>query len=410
MALKSTALVPSDEMTPAHNVGHSKTVFDLRKALEGWGSPIQNWVAGDDSGNILYFPAGLVPLRRGWDGTMPVPGWTGEYEWSGFIPPAELPQLLNPPSGMIVTANNSIVPQSDYPYPYSYDAVPGYRAARIVEILKSKEKWTAEGIRAVQMDVRANQARRLLPALLGALGGQRLEGCEAGAYRALAEWDLIASVDSTAMSVFTVTYRAAGVIALRDKLPPELFGFMNSFSYLWGFFDGVWADRPDSWVFDVKSKGLKGRDDVLRAAFREAVAKLSERYGADVASWRWGRLHTLTFRHPFGERRALASTFNVGPFAQPGAGDTVFMGNMKMTGDPLAFPDVHGPAMRQVVDLASPDSGGLILDLGQSGWPLTPGYSNAVDDWRSGRMWRVSTQEPVYSKDATGTVFMTPAK
>ena len=61
--------------------------------------PIQNWVYADVDGNIGYLAAGRMPVRAKGDGTMPVPGWTGEHEWTGYVPQAEWPRDLNPTAG-----------------------------------------------------------------------------------------------------------------------------------------------------------------------------------------------------------------------------------------------------------------------------------------------------------------------
>ena len=66
----------------------------------------QNMIFADVEGNIGYQLIGGIPNRPVGNGKFPVPGWSGEYEWRGFIPDEDLPYSLNPPSHFIVTANN----------------------------------------------------------------------------------------------------------------------------------------------------------------------------------------------------------------------------------------------------------------------------------------------------------------
>ena len=87
---------------------------NFMKPLKLWTSPAQNVVYADIDGNIGYTFAGKVPIRAKNRGRLPVPGWTDEYEWTGYIPFECLPHIENPAQGFIVTANNRIVSE-DYP-------------------------------------------------------------------------------------------------------------------------------------------------------------------------------------------------------------------------------------------------------------------------------------------------------
>jgi penicillin amidase len=408
LAMKTAMDEPSDELYALLRIARAGNVAEFKKALSTWGTPLQNWVVGDDAGHLMYLPAGNVPIRRGWDGTMPVPGWTGEFEWQGYIPRDELPQLMDPPSGVIVTANNKVVPMDDYPYPFSIDASPGYRATRIRDMLVSREKWNPEAMRRLQIDVYVKQADRLLPALIEAIKASNPSGKEEQAFKVIASWDRQASIESVGAAIYFSTYKEAREITLRDKLPGDLYDFISSFGYMNGLFDRLWADMPNAAVFDVRSTArTETRDDVLRLAFKRAVENLASHYGNDVAGWTWGRIHNIEFTHTFGERKELRSTFNYGPFPHPGARDTVFMAEGHWNPD-YTFTAAHGPAFRQVVDLASPGNAGMIVDLGQSGWPVTEGYSNGYQDWRAGRAWTVNMDEKKFSAEARGTLVLKP--
>ncbi|MBI5529364.1 MAG: penicillin acylase family protein, partial [Deltaproteobacteria bacterium] len=369
-----------------------------------------NWVFADDAGHIGYIAAGLVPKRKGWDGTFPVPGWAGEFEWDGFIPHGDLPQVLDPPSAMIVTANNQVTPPGTYPYPFTYDAMPGYRAGKIVEILKGKEKWTAEGIQKAQTDVYVRQADRLLPALLGALEGPLPDEGAAKAREALRKWDRFAAVESIGAALFFSVYREAWEMTLKDDLSSELHKLICAYPYVFGFFDRLWAGFPGSALFDDKgTTAVESRDDILRAAFTSAVRKLAQKLGPDVSGWQWGRLHTIEFEHVFGGEASLRDTFNVGPTPIPGAHGTVWKAGWTRWEHDLSFSVKYGPAFRQVFDFGAPGEGGMVVDLGQSGWAGTAYYSNAVDDWKDGRLWPLSMDEPRYSDGALGTLVLNPA-
>lgn len=410
ITLKTAAVWPSDEAKAINKWIRATSVKEYFAALEHWGLPIQNWVAVDDLGHIGYFPAGLVPLRTSFDGTVPVPGWTGEYEWQGHIPFDQLPKMYDPPSGIIVTANNQVVPADDYPYPYSIDTMPGYRAARIREVLSARKDWTGDEFRVLHTDTYVKEAERLMPFLFKALETAELNDHERQALDALKAWDKMAEINSVGASIFFATYREAWKLGLDDDLPLLFKRMVRIFSVTYAFFDSLWADRPGAKVWDMKATAaVEDRDEVLRLAFKAAVKKLDQVIGHDINTWQWGKLHTITFHHPFG-KSVPGSSFDVGPVATPGSWETVWAAGGGFWGDNDKFPVSEGPAFRHVMDFSEPEKCNMVLDLGQSGWPMTPEYSNAFDDWNHGRLWQLSMDPAVFSQGAEGELELTPVR
>ena len=407
-ALKSTMPHEAGDFIAMSRLMKSKTVAEAKASFDTFGVPIQNWLLADDQGHIGYYPVGKIPCRLHHDGTEVVPGWTGEYEWSGTIPYDKLPQLFDPASGLIVTANNKVVPKDDYPYPITLDAMPGYRAARIRELLLSKEKWTAEGFRKLQTDVYSKQAERLLPALIEAVNQGNLSEKEQQAYNFLKNWDREADLDSVGASLFFATYREAWDLTLSDDFSPSIMELLDLLGVAYGFFDRVWAELPEAQIFDRKdTPERESRTDILRLAFSSAVRKLGKKLGSDIREWRWGKLHILTVKHAFGDEAAAASLFNVGGDPIPGARATVWAAESGW-GEDYTFPVLHGPVFRHVHDLGKKDEGGIVVDVGQSGWPKTPGYNNGYLVWKEGRLWPVSMDPAEYQKDAVGTLHLRP--
>ena len=160
LALQWTSLEPTNMLDSLMNMAKSQDCFEFRNALKTWTSPAQNTVFTDTKGNIAYKLPGKIPIRSKGDGRFPVPGWTGEYEWGGYIPYDELPEMMNPPKGYIVTANNRVT-DSSYPYHLSYDYCAGNRSARIEELIKEKTKISVDDIRRMQFDQVSTQARKI---------------------------------------------------------------------------------------------------------------------------------------------------------------------------------------------------------------------------------------------------------
>ena len=135
LALSATFLLLQDRSAQAlWEASHATNWAKFREALRNFVGPVQNTVYADDTGTIGFIAPGLVPIRKKGDGRMPAPGWTGEYDWNGFIPFDKLPSAVDPSSGRFVSANNKIVPNS-YPYFISRDWDLPDRAERINTLL-----------------------------------------------------------------------------------------------------------------------------------------------------------------------------------------------------------------------------------------------------------------------------------
>jgi penicillin amidase len=137
LALRWTALEPSCVFCAIWDFSLAQNWQEFREATKEFAVPSQNLLYADVDGNIAYQMPGWIPIRAaGHDGMLPVPGWTGEYEWQGYIPFEELPYTLNPSEGYIVTANNAVV-GSDYPYLITAEWNRGFRAQRIVDLMEA---------------------------------------------------------------------------------------------------------------------------------------------------------------------------------------------------------------------------------------------------------------------------------
>ena len=107
---------------------------EFRAAAPNWAVPAQNLVYADVEGNIGYQTPGSDPGPPGYSGKYPVPGWDSTYGWDGFIEFDALPNMLNPESGLVITANNAAIGEQ-YPYLLTDDWDYGYRAQRITDLL-----------------------------------------------------------------------------------------------------------------------------------------------------------------------------------------------------------------------------------------------------------------------------------
>ena len=201
VALASVGLRP-DDLTPLAllRIGRARNWQEFRRALAQFHSPQQNIAYADVDGNIGLISPGRVPMRPRGRGRFPVPGWSGEYDWTGFIPFDELPQVYNPPSGMIFNANHALV-GLDYRWHLADSWEPPYRARRIETNLETKKPRTLDTEAALQTDNLSLAAQSLLPALLEHLAAESAETRQAA--RILSGWNFQMSRDAAAPLLFT---------------------------------------------------------------------------------------------------------------------------------------------------------------------------------------------------------------
>jgi penicillin G amidase len=380
LALRWTALDPSPTVDAVLELNRAGDWESFRRAVAGWSCPTLNFVYTDVEGHFGYAFAGQMPIRARGDGRLPVPGWTGEYEWVGTIPPAELPRTLDPAEGFVVTANNRIV-GDDYPYPMPSEWLPGYRAARIAQLVEQTQRHDARSFARIQGD------QRSLPGLEFAALAGRLPGdtpVARHARDALAAWGGELTADSVGGAIYA-RLREKLLRAAYDEVAGPVgqavglgaFAEISSGVYLWRALPPLLrrlAARDDTWL----PAGRTG-DDLLREAWQSTVAELRAELGDDVATWRYGRFHTLTLRHPLGMIPALARLLNRGPFQMGGDADTVRMGYAPR--EYAAQPTYVAPSYRQICDPGDWDKSQSIHPMGQSGQPGSRHYADLVQPY-----------------------------
>jgi len=389
LALRWTSLEPAAMIDALFAMNRARDCLAFREALRGWVGPVQNVVYADTAGNIGYSFAGKVPIRAKGDGQVPVPGWTGEYEWIGYIPFDELPQLYNPPQGYIVTANNRVV-GDDYPYFIGREFVTGDRAQRITELIESQAKIDIAFVRQMQFD-QVSPTARVVAKHLGQLAVDDPELADVVAL--MRAWDGHLAADSPAAAVHEVFLGRMLRLLLADKLgdlveryggkgPTPMLAEASLFGQrAWEWLRNLLAE-PDSPWFGLGHG--ETRDDVMRLALRDTVAHLRERFGqrSDIKDWAWGRLHALTYAHTLGRVPELAKLFNRGPYPLGGDSTTVWATGAGIY--ELSTKTPVGPPFRFIADLSDLRHALGLLAPGQSGQPGSPHYDDGVDAWFDG--------------------------
>jgi len=376
LALSWTALEPGSLMQSVLLLDKASNWKAFREALSYWDVPSQNFVYADVEGNIGYQAPGRIPIRASGDGTMPVPGWTGEHEWVDTIPFDELPRALNPPEGYIVTANNDVV-GPDYPYLLTKDWDPGYRAQRIVELIEANPSLSLTELQAIQGDVSPIWAREVLPYL------RNLSSSEpqlAEALGLLQAWDGRAVRESAGAALFEAFRLHLINATFGDELGEQLLERAQSTAM-----DALLNLLPEeraAWFDDVTTPQVETRDQILLQALGEAVEELTDKQGANQKNWRWGDFHTATFENQSLGRCGIGpieALFNRGPFPVDGSLATVNQESYSMS-EPY---DVETLASyRQIIDLGDFSRSVSMHTTGQSGHPFHRHHDDMIDSWR----------------------------
>ena len=329
-------------------------------AMRAWKVPSENIVYADVDGNIGWVPAGLMPVREGWSGLLPVPAHSGRYRWSGFRGVDELPQLKNPASGYIATSNHNIVPEG-YPHDLGFDWSDPYRFQRIDEVLAEGGKFSVDDFKRLQHDETSLPARELIAMLRETSVG------DSGPQAVFDDWDFVLDVNSGAAALFE---------AWMKKLPTN---FVASQAPL--------AARPlieqnlqlATLIAGLRDAPAEQRRRVLNESLKEAFAELTSTLGADSATWRWGDLHTIGFRHPLSNSDARRAVFDLKPVARGGDGFTP-----NATRGP-GYSQSSGASYRHILDLADWDRSVFTSTPGQSGQPGSVHYDDLFPLWAEGR-------------------------
>lgn len=395
-----------DDMAVYRNINRDvKTCTEYYAAMARFGTPRQNWVCADTAGHIGYAAAGLVPVRNTGDGRRINRAWQNEGRWTAFVPFKEIPQRMDPKNDFFVSANNATTDLSAYPYPWAYQYVGGYRAARIIEMIESQPEIDAAYISRMQADVHSKSAEQFVPLFVEAA---KRDAALTDARIVLERWDRQAAPDSPGAALFYVAMDQLTRELLLDDLGPDLFSAFTHTHLTNGIAAALARDKHSVFHDAAGSKVVDEWDLTYRRALSAAFAKLQRDLGPDATLWRWGDVHTLTLSHALGGEAALATSVNIGPFPIGGASDTVWASFFNLgSGD---FATNAGPAYRHIVDMADPARSWLVLDSGNWGWPLTEHYDDMNKMWRQNELARGLMDRADIEENILGVLVLEPAK
>jgi penicillin amidase len=438
VALKWTALTPSNTMDAVFELDRATDFDQFREAARDFAVPSQNLIYADTKGNIGYQAPGLVPIRpAGDDGTWPEPGWDSKYQWTGnYVPFDAMPYEYNPPQGYIVTANQPVIDQDKYPYLLTEDWDYGTRSQRINDLIQSKikdnGKISMDDMQSMQNDDSSEIAKLLVPYLLKVHITNDKGDYVGEAQKLLQGWDYNQDSDSAAAAYFNAVWRNVLKLAFGNKLPKELrpkgqclrvppAGQTGPVDDLSGQAKTVeecgerdadeaqpdggdrWSEvvrniLPDAdnpwWTMsttaffgsDTKKSDHSTRDQLLAQAMKDARYELTAKLGKDINTWSWGRLHKLELKNQtLGTEgpSVVKWMLNRGPWELSGGEAAVDASGWNAAG---GYDVVWVPSMRMIVNLQDFDKSRWINLTGASGHAYNAHYTDQTSKWANGEL------------------------
>jgi penicillin amidase len=367
-------------------------------AVKAWKSPSENIVYADVDGNIGWIAAGLAPIRQTWDGLLPVPGASGEHEWRGFLPVRELPQVFNPATHFVATANHNILP-TGFPHTLSYEWALPYRMARVQARLSAKPTLDIEDFKSIQQDVVTIPGQRL--ARMAKMIATQDPALQPYA-ELLATWDGTLSADSRAGALYAVWLQELSVAFFEPHVPKNLLRFVRSGRGAHVLLSAL--ENPDAtWFGD---KPVTARDDLLKKSLTAAVRRLQKLTPGEAQRWSWGRLHPVILHHPLDTLRSVnAKAFNLEPAPRPGDAHTPNAANFNER-----FEQISGASYRHIFDLADWDRGVATSCPGQSGQPGSPHYADLLPLWAEGTYFPLVFSRKKVEEVAVHRLLLRPGK
>lgn len=384
----------------AYHQGEALKGWYLLNKAKGWNdfvegvkhisAPGLNIVYADTDSNIGYYNSGKVPLRNKETASVPQAGWTGENDWKDFVPFEEMPHVLNPEKGYVITANHKVEPD-DFPYFLGDIYMNGYRANRLEDMMRRKEKLEPKDFADMQMDFYCTPGK-LFAAHYKNI---RMDTVELQQYLdMLLKWDGVLDAERVEGSLYKVvkmmvTRKLFSASIKDNKLVDELLGhgFHNVFGPVNAYLGHntpillrILENENSFWL-----KAVGGKEKLLKDGFKSAIDWLKLNYGIKSQKWKWGTLHAVVFPHALSAQPPLDKVFDVGPFPIGGDTDTPFQTYI-MAAEGYGG-ELSAPSYRQIIDFSDFDKSTVVMPLGNSGNIASPYYKNQLKSWFEGKSY-----------------------
>ena len=393
-----------------YEVTTANDITDFQSSVSKVTSPGLNFSYVDKEGNIAWWATGRLPVRdSNINAKSILDGSNPNHNIKSYVSFENNPQMINPKSGVIITANN-------LPTANEIESIPrldGYfrstdRAHRIYQLLDKQETWSTEELKKIQNDdflFSGLGIKNEIITALKPLAGQFLNA-ESKAYELLKQWDGYMPIGSKGASIFQLTIYHVLKTALEPTLGKDYFRiYMNNLDH-WDFFKNLIYKK----IVPFQGDSLKVKENVINEllynGFVNAVDEIKDKLGDDINNWDWGNIHTITYEHPLGKLSPLDYIFNLGPFPIPGANNVI---NKSMS-----TPGNHDykvsslPSTRRLIDIGSPENSYSVIPSGNSGNFWSNHYDDQLNLFINGNYRKINFSNEQIDRNLSHELLLTP--
>ena len=393
-----------------YEVTTANDITDFQSSVSKVTSPGLNFSYVDKEGTIAWWATGRLPVRdSNINAKSILDGSDPNHNIKSYVSFENNPQMINPKSGVIITANN-------LPTANEIESIPrldGYfrstdRAHRIYQLLDKQETWSTEELKKIQNDdflFSGLGIKNEIITALKPLAGQFLNA-ESKAYELLKQWDGYMPIGSKGASIFQLTIYHVLKTALEPTLGKDYFRiYMNNLDH-WDFFKNLIYKK----IVPFQGDSLKIKENVINEliynGFVNAVDEIKDKLGDDINNWDWGNIHTITYEHPLGKLSPLDYIFNLGPFPIPGANNVI---NKSMS-----TPGNHDykvsslPSTRRLIDIGSPENSYSVIPSGNSGNFWSNHYDDQLNLFINGKYRKINFSNEQINRNLSHELLLTP--
>lgn len=378
LALSAALLAPEDKTAEAvYRINHARDAVGFIDAARLFYAPHQNMMFADKTGVIGYYAPGRVPMRKAGNGLVPIPGWDGSYDWTGWIPFEELPHVTGTEAEVLINANNKMVGDS-YTHLIAAQWPDSYRAMRIADVLATQKVVTVDSTEALQLDILSVMAREMLPLMAARATAKSSQ--EHDLLEQMKTWDGMTSAGRLEPLMFAVWVERLKTQVLADDLGDMM-----------RFFGGV---RPEllrtilttdqAWCDDITTTQAETCEMQVSSAWAQTVDWLRSQ-DKPTETLRWGDYHVATFGHLLFGNFPVIGDLGLLRVSTGGDGFTVNRGSFSPAASSRPFRHFHGASLRAVYDLNDLSHSRFALAGGQSGHLLSQDYGSLLTPWQEGR-------------------------
>ena len=389
-----------------YELNYAKNITQFESSLSKLVSPGLNFSYADTLDNIAWWVAGRFPVRDSniyaktiLDGNNP------SHEIQSYVPFEENPHLINPESGVIVTANN--LPSSkkvgDIP------RLDGYfrsadRAQRIHKLLSAQKQWKVDELKTIQTDVFLNSGFDIKDELCSTLNKfeNSFSSLEISILNSLNQWDGNMKTTSLGATIFQFSMYHIMKEALQPTLGKEYFRLYLNNPDHWDFFKNLIYSK----IVPFEKEEANVYSELILKGFKSAIKEMKTKWGEDFKKWNWGKVHTIEYEHPLGKVKPLNMILNIGPFSIDG-GNNVVNKIMSKPGD-HNYKVTSLPSTRRIIDIGNKENSFSIIPSGNSGNFWSNHYDNQVQPYINGEYRKIYFSKKEVTKNATKKLLIIP--